>query len=436
MQVSIETISGLERRLTVGIAADVINEEVSKRLSQVARTARIDGFRPGKIPAKVIKKRYGPGARQEVLGEQIQKGFYEAVIQEKLNPAGSPSIETKTDEEGADFEFVATFEVYPEIELNGFESIEVEKPVAEVKAADVDNMLDVLRKQQAVFEATEEAANDGDKVVIDFDGYVEGEAFDGGKAEGHELTLGSNSMIPGFEAGIVGAKAGQELTVDVTFPADYQAENLAGKEAQFKIKVNEVQASELPELNDEFYAKFGVTDGGEAKFREDIENNMQRELTQATAARVKNQIMDGLVASNDIDVPKALIDQEIGRLQQQAVQQFGGQIDPSALPKEMFEEQAKRRVVLGLLINEIVAKNEIKADDARIDAKIQEIASTYQEPQQVIEYYTGNQEQRSQIQAVVLEELVVEAVTAAAKVSDKEMAYEDVIKAASQGNAA
>jgi trigger factor len=436
MQVSIETTSGLERRLTVGIAVDIINEEVAKRLTQVARTARIDGFRPGKIPANVIKRRYGPGARQEVLGEQIQKGFYEAVMQEKLNPAGTPSIETKTDKEDADFEFVATFEVYPEIELNAFDTIEVEKPVAEVKAADVDTMIEVLRKQQAEFSDSTEASKDGDKVNIDFDGYVDGEAFDGGKAEGHELTLGSNSMIPGFESGIVGAKAGDELTIKVTFPAEYQAENLAGKEAEFKIKVNSVQASKLPELNDEFYAKFGVADGGAEKFREDIESNMHRELAQATTARVKAQIMDGLVASNDIDVPAALIDQEILRLQEQAVQQFGGQIEASALPKEMFEEQAKRRVVLGLLINEIVAKHEIKADDARIDAKIEEIAATYQDPEQVKAYYTGNQEQRSQIQAVVLEELVVEAVSASAKVSDKAMTYEDVIKSASQGNAA
>ena len=432
MQVSVETTSGLERKLIIDIPATTVEEEIAKRLNQVSRTARIDGFRAGKVPMRVIKQRYGKGVRQEVLGEQMQQGFIQAVTQEKLNPAGAPQVEPVVDKEGQDFQFTAVFEVYPEVELSGLDAIEVEKLTAQVTDADMDNMLDILRKQQATFTETDEAAKDGDRVKIDFDGYVDGEAFEGGKAEGHSLVLGSKSMIPGFEDQIVGAKKGEEKTITVTFPEDYQAENLKGKEAEFKIAVQAVEVSELPELNEEFFKKFGVEASSEEEFRAEVRKNMERELKQAEVRHTKTQVLDGLVEQNTIEVPSALVDQEIDRMQQQAVQQFGGgqQMDASMLPRELFADQAEKRVKLGLLINAAVEKFSVKADQEKVDALIEDMASTYQDPEQVKEYYKNNQEQLSQLEALAVEEQVVEELLAQAKVSEKESSYEEIVKAA------
>ena len=262
MQVSVETISGLERRMTVGIPAERIENEVNKRLQQTASRARVDGFRPGKVPMSVIRKRFGASARQEVIGEVIQSSFYEAIVQEKLNPAGAPSVEPKSLDEGKDFEYIATFEVYPEVALGDFAEIEVERIESEVTDADLENMLEILRKQHTSYEAVERAAEDGDQVTIDFTGRIDGEAFQGGTATNTNLVLGSGRMIPGFESGLVGAKAGETRTISVTFPEDYQNLDLAGKAAEFEIIVHSVAAAALPELNDEFFARFGVEEGG------------------------------------------------------------------------------------------------------------------------------------------------------------------------------
>jgi trigger factor len=432
MQVSVETLAGLERKLVIDIPASDVEQEIAKRLDQVSRTARIDGFRKGKIPMRVIKQRYGQGVRQEVLGEQMQQGFIKAVTQEKMNPAGMPSVEPIVDEEGKDFQFAATFEIYPEVSVSGLENISVEKFATEVNDADLDNMIDILRKQQAKFAVSEAAAKDGDKVKVDFDGYVDGEAFEGGKAEGYDLTLGSNSMIPGFEDQIVGMKAGDEATIKVTFPAEYQSEALAGKDAEFKIKVHQVEASELPELNQEFFKLFGVESEDVDAFRKDVRGNMERELKQAIQRNTKNQALEGLLEQNNIDVPAALVDQEIQRLQEQAFQQFGGgqQFQPGMLPKELFQPQAERRVKLGLLINAAIEQLEIKADDAKVEALIEDMASTYQDPEQVKEYYKSNKEQRAQLEALALEEQVVETILEKATVTEKDSSYEEVIKAA------
>lgn len=432
MQVSLETLAGLERKLVIDIPASDVEQEIAKRLDQVSRTARIDGFRKGKIPMRVIKQRYGQGVRQEVLGEQMQQGFIKAVTQEKLNPAGMPAVEPLVDEEGKDFQFSATFEIYPEVKVSGLENISVEKFATEVTDADLENMIDILRKQQAKFEVSESAAKDGDKVKIDFDGYVDGEAFEGGKAEGYDLTLGSKSMIPGFEDQIVGMKAGDEGTIKVTFPADYQSEALAGKDAEFKINVIQVEASELPELNQEFFKMFGVESEDLESFKKDVRGNMERELKQAIQRNTKNQALEGLLEQNSVDVPAALIDQEIQRLQEQAFQQFGGgqQFDPNMLPKELFQPQAERRVKLGLLINAAIEQLEIKADEAKVEALIEDMASTYQDPEQVKEFYKSNKEQRSQLEALALEEQVVETILEKATVTEKDSSYEEVIKAA------
>ncbi|MEY8264629.1 MAG: trigger factor, partial [Bermanella sp.] len=333
---------------------------------------------------------------------------------------------------GKDFQFSATFEIYPEVKIEGLEAIEVEQLSAAVTDTDMDTMVDVLRKQQASFTETADAAKDGDRVKLDFDGYVDGAAFDGGKAEGHSLTLGSKTMIPGFEDQVIGMKAGDEGTIKVTFPADYQSEELKGKDAEFKIKVTTVEVSELPELNEEFFKKFGVEADSEETFRSEVRKNMERELKQAIQRQNKNQVLDGLVKTNEIDVPSALVDQEIQRLEEQAFQQFGGgqEFKPGMLPRELFVEQAERRVKLGLLINASIEQFEIKADDAKVEALIEDMASTYQDPEQVKEFYKGNKEQRAQLEALALEEQVVDLILDKAKVNEKESSYDEVIKTA------
>lgn len=436
MQVSVETTSGLERRMTVGIPAERIENEVNKRLQQTASRARVDGFRPGKVPMSVIRKRFGGSARQEVIGEVIQSSFYEAVMQEKLNPAGAPSVEPKQLDEGKDFEYIATFEVYPEVQLADFSGITVERIDAEVTDADVEKMLEILRKQNTSYQNVERAAQNEDQLTVDFTGRIDGEAFQGGTASNSQIVLGSGRMIPGFEEGLVGAKAGDSRTLNVTFPEDYQNLELAGKAAEFEVMVHAVAEPTLPELNDEFFARFGVEEGGMEGFRAEVRKNMERELRQAIKSKTKTQVMDGLLATNEVEVPRALISSEIDRLRQQAVQQFGGaNIKPEQLPAELFEEQAKRRVSLGLIVAEVVKQNDIKPDNDRVRAMVEDLASAYQEPQQVINWYYQNEQQLAEIQSVVLEEQVVDTVLQKAKVTDKQVAYEDAVKPAQPAGA-
>jgi len=438
MQVSVEATTALERQMTVTVPAERIDNDVAKRLQQTARTARIDGFRPGKVPVKVVKKRYGAGIRQEVIGDVVQRSFYEAAQQEKLIPAGGPNIEFKNDKEGEDFEFVATFEVYPEIELADYSAVEIEKASAEVTEADVDTMLETLQKQQTEWVEADRAAEDGDQLNINFEGFIDGEAFDGGKAEGMDLVLGSNSMIPGFETGLVGAKTGEETELNVTFPEEYHAENLKGKDALFKVTVNKVSAPQLPELNEEFFTKFGLEGKTVEEFKSEVTKNMAREMNQALKMKLKDQVFGKLIDINAIEVPAALVDSEIDVLRRQAVQQFGGansQLDPNTLPKEMFEEQAKRRVTIGLLVQEVIKANELKADDDRVREVVEEQAETYQEPQQVIDYYYSNDEMLNQIKSLVLEDQVVEQLLSSAKVNEVTVSYEDAIKPAAQAAA-
>lgn len=422
MQVSVETISGLERRMTVGIPADRIESEVNKRLQQTASRAKVDGFRPGKVPMSVIRKRFGGSARQEVMGEMIQSSFYEAVMQEKLNPAGMPSVEPKDPAEGKDFEYIATFEVYPEVTLGDFSAIKVERVESEVTDADLDKMLDILRGQNKRFDEVERAAENGDQLKVDFVGKVDGEPFQGGTASNTQIELGSGRMIPGFEDGLVGAKAGDSVVLKVTFPEDYQNLELAGKDAEFDVIVHSVSAAVLPDLNDEFFAKFGVEEGGIDAFRSEVRKNMERELRQAIKTKVKTQVMDGLLETNSIEVPKALVATEIDRLRAQAVQQFGGaNIKPEQLPAELFEEQAKRRVSLGLIVAEVVKQHEIKPDTDRVRAMVEDLASAYQEPEQVVNWYYQNEQQLAEIQSVVLEEQVVDTVLQKAQVTDNQL---------------
>ncbi|WP_298637019.1 trigger factor [uncultured Umboniibacter sp.] len=434
MQVSLETTSGLERRMTVTVPSASVDAQVEERIKQASKTVKINGFRNGKVPLKVVKQRFGGGIRQEVLGDAINRAFYEAVQAEKVRPAGAPNIEPKNLEEGSDIEFVATFEVYPEIELADMSAVEVTKPVAEVNEDDINNMIEILRKQQGEFVETDRAAAEGDKVNIDYLGTKDGEEFEGGKAEGSDLTLGSKQMVTGFEDGIVGMKAGEERTIDVTFPEEYHSEELKGAAVQFAIKLNKVEAQQLPELNEAFFEKYGVAEGGEEKFREEVAANMARELKNAVTNKVKTQVMDALVEKHEFDVPSALLTNEIAQLRQQMMQQFGGgqNIDPSILPDDLFKDQAERRVKLGLVMGEVIASKKLTVAQDLVDAKLAEVASTYQDPQEVIDYYKGNQELLSGIQNVVLEDQAVEAIIADVKVVETEVSYDEAIKPADQ----
>lgn len=428
MQVSVENTSALERRMTIGVPAERIETEVNKRLQQTARKAKIPGFRPGKVPMSVIRQRYEDGARQEALGDLIQATFYEAVVEQKLNPAGAPAVEPKSFEKGKDLEYVATFEVFPEFTVAGFDTIAVERLSADVADSDLDNMLEVLRKQNVRFEVADRAAQNEDQLNIDFVGKVNGEVFAGGSATATQLVLGSGRMIPGFEDGLVGAKAGEERVLNVTFPEDYQNLELAGKAAEFTVTVNTVSEPKLPELNEEFFKQFGIKETGIEGFRTEVRKNMERELRQAIKSKVKNQVMDGLLAANPIEVPKALLENEVNRLRVQAVQQFGDNIKPDQLPAELFEEQAKRRVELGLIVAEVVKQFDLKPDDARVREMIQEMASAYQEPEQVVAWYYKNEPQMNEVRSVVLEEQVVDTVLQKASVTDKSVSYEEAVK--------
>ena len=428
MQVSVENTSALERRMTIGVPAERIETEVNKRLQQTARKAKIPGFRPGKVPMSVIRQRYEDGARQEALGDLIQATFYEAVVEQKLNPAGAPSVEPKTFEKGKDLEYIATFEVFPEFTVAGFESISVERLSADVADSDLDNMLEILRKQNVSFEVADRAAQNEDQLNIDFVGKIDGEAFAGGSATGTQLVLGSGRMIPGFEDGLVGAKAGEERVLNLTFPEDYQNLELAGKTAEFTVTVNTVSAPTLPELNETFFKQFGIKETNIEGFRTEVRKNMERELRQAIKSKVKNQVMDGLLAATPIEVPKALLENEVNRLRVQAVQQFGGNIKPDQLPAELFEEQAKRRVELGLIVAEVVKQFDLKPEDTRVRELIQEMASAYQEPEQVVAWYYKNEQQMNEVRSVVLEEQVVDTVLQKASVTDKAVSYEEAVK--------
>ncbi|MCW8107344.1 trigger factor [Alteromonas ponticola] len=430
MQVTVETPQGLERRLTITVPADTVDSAVKARLQQLAKTQRINGFRPGKVPVSVIQKRYGQAVRQEVAGDVMQQNFYQAIVQEKINPAGMPKFELTKDTQGEDLEFVAAFEVYPEVEVKGVDEIEVEKPVVDITDADLDNMMETLQKQHAEWKEVKRKAKKDDRVVIDFVGTIDGEEFDGGKAEDFTLELGKGRMIPGFEEPLVGAKAGDEVKVEVTFPEDYHAEALKGKDAVFAVTVKKVEGQKLPKVDDEFAKLFGVEDGGVEALKAEVRKNMQRELDHTLRAKVKEDVIAKLVEKNELDLPQALIDQEINVLRDQAKQRFsqqgGGQNMPE-LPSDLFKDNAKRRVTIGLLLGEIIKKNELKVDDSKVESLIESSASAYEDPQEVIDYYKNNQELMQQMRNVALEEQAIEWVMEHAKTTEVKKDFDEVM---------
>jgi trigger factor len=430
MQVSVETTQGLERRLTITVSADSVDTAVKGRLQQLAKTQRINGFRPGKVPVSVIKKRFGQAVRQEVAGDVMQRNFYEAIMKEKITPAGMPTFDLTKDVDGQDLEFVATFEVYPEVKVTGLDKIKVEKPVVEITDKDLDTMMKTLQTQHASWKEVKRKAKKDDKVTINFVGTIDGEEFDGGKAEDFPLELGKSRMIPGFEKPLVGAKTGDEVVSEVTFPDDYHAEALKGKNASFAITVTKVEGLDLPKVDDEFSKLFGVEEGGVEALKAEVKKNMQRELDQTLKATVKENVIVGLLENNQLDLPKSLVDQEIDALRQQAKQRFeqqgkGGEVPE--LPADLFLENAKRRVSIGLLLGEVIKDNKLEADEAKVTQLIETAASAYEDPKEVVEYYQSNTELKQQMQNLALEEQAIEAILEKAKVKEVKKAFDEIM---------
>ena len=459
MQVSIETTSGLERRMTIVVPSETFEQQISDRLKATAQRARLAGFRPGKVPVKEIRRRFGKSVRQEVAGELMQNTFFEAIERESMAPAGSPSLDVLRMEPGEDFEFAATFEVYPPVELVPLTRVDVKRPRAEITEADVVKMIESLREQRKHWHAVEREAADGDRVTVDFKGRIDDLLFDGGAGEDVAFVLGAKQMIEDFDRGVRGAKTGDAVSFDAVFPADYRVDTLAGKTARFDVTVKEVAQAHVPDLDDELFKTFGITDGGLDAFRAEVQRNMERELDSAVKNQLKRQVMEELKRLHEVQLPQSMVAREIGALKQQMTQQMqsytqggeratahghdhddnhdhdhdhdhhghGEQPRVPDLQDELFRAEAERRVKVGLVVNELITAHGLKADPTRVRQRIEDIASTYVQPEQVINWYYSNQAQLAQIEMAVLEDQVVEHILENATVSEIDSNYEDVI---------
>lgn len=433
LDIAVAVISDKETQLTVKVPVGNIQSKVEARVRHLAKTAKIDGFRKGKVPVSHIRAQYGAGIQQETINDVIRDTVFEALAEKKIRAVGVPNIDDVKLEN--DFlVYQATVETFPKIEVQGLNEIEVERQVANVSDSDVDTMIENLQKQRQTFETKDGALEDGDEATFDFEGSIDGEKFEGGSAEDYRLIIGSGRMIPGFEDGMKGMKAGEEKVITVTFPEDYQAENLKGKEANFKINLKAVKTPKLPELDEAFFELFGVKEGGLDKLKADVRKNMEREVKNAARNQVKHAAFDALIEKNEFDVPKAMLEQEIERQREQMVQRFAAQFggnakgfDKNTLPNELFEEPALRAVRLGVIVNQLIESQKIELDQDRVTAFIAEAAENYEEPQEVIDYYTNDKQQRAGVEAVVLEDQVVDYILSQAKVSEKEVKYQELL---------
>ena len=433
MNVSIETLTGLERRLTIAIDSDAFEEQITARLQSARGQVKIPGFRAGKVPMKEVRRRYGDAVRAEVAGEMMQSSFMTAVQQEDMNPASSPKLDVVKMDPGIDFEFTATFDVFPTVELANFDRVSVKRPSAEIEDADLETMIARLREQHATQEPAVRPAQDGDQVTVDFTGELDGARVEEACGEGMTFTIGQGQMIEDFDKGVVGLGAGEEATFDAVFPDDYRAEELQGKTVQFSVKVAEVNERQLPELNEEFFQKFGIEEGGEEAFHAEVRNNMQRELDSAVKNQIKQQVMDGLAEIHEFQIPHDIVHREIHVLKEQMMSQFQmppGQAQSLDLPDALFHDQAEKRVKVGLIVNEVISSGGLVADATKVDAKLQELAEPYGEPDQVIEWYRSNPEQMGNIEMAVLEDQVVDHIMASADIEEVVSNYADVISGA------
>lgn len=433
MQIKTESISNTQQRLNIEVSTSGLKDEVEKKLRKIAKTAKIDGFRPGKVPLSHIRSQYGMGVQQEAINDLINNSVFEAIDKENIRIISAPQIDdVKLEEETISYS--ATVEIFPNVEVTGLDAIELVRKTASVNDEDVDTMIESLRKQRQTFAEKEGEVVNGDQATFDFEGSIDGENFEGGTATDFTLVVGSNRMIPGFEDGLVGMKVGEEKVIDVTFPEDYQAEDLKGKEAQFKLNVKKIEEAVLPEIDEEFLALFSITEGGEEKLKEEVKKNMEREIKNAARTQIKSVAFDALVEKNDIEVPQTLIDNEIERKRnamiQRFAQQFGGNaggLDQSIFPDEMFTEQATKSAKLSVLVSSLIESNDIAVDETKVQAYIAEMAENYEDPQEVVDYYTNDKEQKAQIDSVVLEDQVVEFILDKAKVSDETVSYQDLL---------
>jgi len=430
MQVSIETLEGLERRMTVQIPSEQVTEAVQKKLKDLSKTVRIDGFRPGKVPLKVVQQKFGGHVRQEVIGDVIESSYQEALIQEKVRPAGMPNIDSISSEDKEDISYTATFEVYPEVEELQFDAIEIEKPVVEITDKDFDNMLLKLREQRKTWKQTKAAGKKGYQVMVDFEGRIDGELFEGGAGQDMAIEIGAGQMLAEFEAGLEGIKAGEEKTVEVNFPEDYHGAAVAGKTAEFTLKATQVSKPELPELNEEFAKGFGVEDGDLEKMRSDVRANMEKEMGDRLKQNLKSKVMAGLLEHNTIIAPSALVAEEVKSLRLQAAQRMGqdpASADENSLPDELFAEEATRRVQLGLLMAEVIQQKKVELDQSLVESTIEEMAVAYEQPDQVRDYYRQNKQARSGLEGMVLEDQVVAHILDKAKVIEKKADFDDLM---------
>jgi len=428
MQVSVEASAGLERRLHIQVPAEKIEQEIATRLASVGRKAKIQGFRPGKVPAKVLRQRYGDQVRQEVLQEVLQSSYSEAVVQEKLQPAGSPTIEPGNIKEGEDLTYTAIIEIYPDVEVKGLKSIKINEPEVEIAESDIDTMIENLRKQRADWSVVERKAANGDQVTLDFEGTLKGEPFEGGAAEGFKVVLGDGSMLPDFEKNLVGVTAGTEKSFKMKFPKDYSAENLAGQKVEFAIKVSEVAEQVLPEVDAELVKAFGIESGELADLRADIRSNMEREVAGKKKSERRQQLLDGMLKANAFAVPGVLVEQECRSMQSDTMQRMGITEPEQAPALETFREAAEKRVRIGLLMSAAIKDNDINLDQALVTAKLEELCAPYEDPDQIKSIYLQNQNLMSQIQNMVLEEQVVDWLISQVQVSAKKMGFQELME--------
>ena len=435
MQISVENTSDIGRKVTVQVPEEKVQEEISSRLKKLARQIKIDGFRPGKAPARVIRQRFGQQVRQEVISDLIDSSFKEAMEEHGLRLAGEPQLTPKEMAEGKGLSYEVQFEVYPEIQLSPIEELEIKKSVCEITDQDLETMIERLRSQKKTWTEVDRPAQSGDRLTISFEGTKNDEPIEGGKAEHFEIELGAGQMIPGFEDHLIGAKAGDQLEFDITFPDDYQDEDLAGETVHFKVEVEKVEAGRLPEVDAEFIREYGVESGDLEEFRTEVRKNMERQLQKALQERLQAQVLDQLYEHNPIPVPEGLIKQEMQRVLGPLSDTLKKNPDLlNQLPLDNMRENAKKRVALGLLLGHIIRSENLKPDPQRVRQAIEDLAENYEDPQQVIEWYYENPEQMAQIESQVLEQMAIEWIVERARVTEEPIAFDELMKQQQQAD--